>query len=93
MDSGVYSCEAQNGFSTTPSVENITVQVQCKGLIACFLFSCIYSINHLGFGLIATFATSDTLFKGSDRLCKVGELRMQCCQQILSDSFETYFTF
>ena len=30
MDSGVYSCEAQNGFSTTPSAENITVQVQCK---------------------------------------------------------------
>ena len=29
-------------------------------------------------------------FKGSDRLCKVVELSMQCCENLLSDSFETY---
>jgi len=29
-------------------------------------------------------------FKGSDRLCKVVELSMQCCGKLLSDSFETY---
>ena len=29
-------------------------------------------------------------FKGSDRLCKVAELSMQCCGKPLSDSFETY---
>jgi len=28
--------------------------------------------------------------KGSDRLCKVVELSMQCCGKVLSDSFETY---
>ena len=27
--------------------------------------------------------------KGSDRLCKVVELSMQCCGKLLSDSFET----
>ena len=32
-------------------------------------------------------------FKGSDRLCKVIELSMQSCRKLLSDSFETYFTF
>ena len=31
-------------------------------------------------------------FKGTDRLCKVVELSMQCCGHILSDSFETYKT-
>ena len=31
--------------------------------------------------------------KGSDQLCKVVELRMQCCGQILQDLFETYRTF
>ena len=30
--------------------------------------------------------------KGTDRLCKVVELRMQCCGKLLSDSFETYLT-
>ena len=30
------------------------------------------------------------LLKGSDRLCKVVELSMQCCGKLLSDSFETY---
>ena len=30
------------------------------------------------------------IFKGSDWLCKVAELSMQCCGQLLSDSFETY---
>ena len=29
-------------------------------------------------------------FKGSDRLCKVVELSMQYCGQILQDSFETF---
>jgi len=33
------------------------------------------------------------LLKGSDRLCKVVELSMQCCVKLLSDSFETYKTF
>ena len=33
------------------------------------------------------------LFKGSDRLCKVVELSMQCSGKLLSDSFETYYTF
>ena len=28
-------------------------------------------------------------FKGSDRLCKVDELSMQCGLNLLSDSFET----
>ena len=32
-------------------------------------------------------------FKGTDRLCKVVKLSMQCSGQILSDSFETYKTF
>ena len=31
--------------------------------------------------------------KGTDRLCKVIKLSMQCCGQILWDSFETYETF
>ena len=31
-----------------------------------------------------------TTIKGSDRLCKVVELIMQCCGKLLSDSFETY---
>ena len=31
--------------------------------------------------------------KGSDRLCKVVELSMQCCGKLLSASFETYQTF
>ena len=30
------------------------------------------------------------MLKGSDRLCKVVELSMQCCGKLLSDSFETY---
>ena len=30
------------------------------------------------------------VFKGSDRLCKVVELSMQCCGKLLSNSFETY---
>ena len=30
------------------------------------------------------------MVKGSDRLCKVVELSMQCCGKLLSDSFETY---
>ena len=30
------------------------------------------------------------IIKGSDRLCKVVELSMQCCGKFLSDSFETY---
>ena len=33
------------------------------------------------------------MFKGTDRLCKVDKLSMQCCGQILWDSFETYKTF
>ena len=33
-----------------------------------------------------------TTFKGSDRLCKVVELSMQSCGQILEDLFETYET-
>ena len=28
--------------------------------------------------------------KGSDRLCEIVELRMQCCGKLLSDSFEAY---
>ena len=31
--------------------------------------------------------------KGTDRLCKVVKLSMQCCGQILEDSFEPYKTF
>ena len=31
--------------------------------------------------------------KGSDRLCKVVKLSMQCSGKLLSDSFETYYTF
>ena len=31
--------------------------------------------------------------KETDRLCKVVEQSMQCCGQILQDSFETYKTF
>ena len=30
------------------------------------------------------------IFKGSDRLCKLVELSMQCCGKLLSDSFKTY---
>ena len=29
-------------------------------------------------------------FKGSNRLCKVVELGMQCCGKLLSNSIETY---
>ena len=29
------------------------------------------------------------LFKGSERLSKVVELSMQCCRELLSDSFES----
>ena len=32
-------------------------------------------------------------FKGTDRLCKVVELSMQCCGQILQFSFETFETY
>ena len=32
------------------------------------------------------------IFKGSNRLCKVVELSMQSCGQILKDLFETYET-
>ena len=31
--------------------------------------------------------------KGSDRLCKVVELSMQCCGKLFLDSVETYYTF
>ena len=34
-----------------------------------------------------------SFFKGTDRLCKVGKLSMQCCGQILQDSFEIYKIF
>ncbi len=34
--------------------------------------------------------TIQTKLKGSDRLCKVVELSMQCCGKLLSDSFEKY---
>ena len=37
--------------------------------------------------------TQKVCFKGSGRLCKVVKLSMQCCGKLLSDSFETYFTF
>ena len=33
------------------------------------------------------------MFKGTDRPHKVVKLSMQCCGQILQDSFETYKTF
>ena len=33
------------------------------------------------------------VIKGTDRLCKVVKLSMQCCGQILYDSFETYKPF
>ena len=36
------------------------------------------------------FENLSLMFKGSDRLCKVVELSMQCCGKLLSDSFETY---
>ena len=38
----------------------------------------------------ASSKTAKNIFKGSDRLCKVVELCMQCCGKLLSDSFETY---
>ena len=45
-----------------------------------------------GDGLIypTSYILNTHLFKGSDRLCKVVELSMQCCGKLLSDSFETY---
>ena len=36
------------------------------------------------------YASKKKEFKGSDRLCMIVELRMQCCGKILPDSFETY---
>ena len=33
------------------------------------------------------------VLKGTDRLCKIVKLSMQCFGQILQDSFETYKTF
>ena len=33
------------------------------------------------------------VLKGTDRLCKVVKLSVQCCGQILKVSFETYKTF
>jgi len=38
-------------------------------------------------------SNSDSIIKGSDRLCKVVELSIQYCGKLLSDSFETYKTF
>ena len=38
------------------------------------------------------FSVITSVIKGSDRLCKVVELSMQSCGQILKDSFETYET-
>ena len=32
-------------------------------------------------------------YKGTDRLCKIAKHSMQCCRQILEDSFKTYKTF
>ena len=37
--------------------------------------------------------TAYSPFKGSDWLCKVVELSMQCCEKLLSDLFETYKNF
>ena len=35
----------------------------------------------------------DIAFKGTDRLCKVVKLSMQCCRQIIWNSIKTYTTF
>ena len=40
--------------------------------------------------IIVIFLTS---FKWTDRLCELVKLSVQCCGQILWDSFETYKTF
>ena len=34
--------------------------------------------------------TRQKFFNGTDRLCKVVELSVQCCGKLLSDSIETY---
>ena len=39
---------------------------------------------------IYLFINLKNLGYGSDRLCKVVELSMQCCGKLLSDLFETY---
>ena len=40
-----------------------------------------------------TISTNNNCLKGTDRLCNLFKLSMQCCGQILKDSFETYNTF
>ena len=42
------------------------------------------------FGAPPDASKKKNVFKGSDRLCKVVELSMQCCGKLLPDSFETY---
>ncbi len=53
---------------------------QLSGFINGFMFVSEYTI-------VAEYIN---VLKGSDRLCKVVELSMQCCGKLLSDSFETY---
>ena len=47
--------------------------------------------NFEGLSSLLFILTSQCFFclKGTDRLCKVVEQRMQCCGQIFKDSFET----
>ena len=35
LDAGVYTCQADNGFSSQPSQESVNVVVQCK----CYIFA------------------------------------------------------
>ena len=42
-------------------------------------------LRNLSLSLVISTVISS--IKGSDRLCKVGELSMQCCGKLLSDSF------
>jgi len=42
---------------------------------------------HIGYSVLAHVIRR---IKGSEQLCKVVELSMQCCGKFLSDSFETY---
>ena len=53
---------------------------QLSGFINGFMFVSEYTI-------VAEYIN---VLKGSDRLCKIVELSMQCCGKLLSDSFEKY---
>ena len=76
-----------NRFQTSKNTEIKKGALSKKGQIIIFiaLRECKHNFRQT---LIDKFVIF--LIKGSDRLCKVVELSMQCCGILLSDSFEKY---